>query len=79
MTKSRLTREQAIDKMKIELSPFIIETNRAYDADPISYRIFTTAEDDDYVEHGEFVYKDYSKPEILLPRLKRIKEWLDEL
>ncbi|MDF7759036.1 hypothetical protein PU683_05760 [Kosakonia cowanii] len=79
MTRNRLSREQAIDKMKTELSPFIVETDNAYETDPISYRILASAEDDNYIEHGEFGYKDYSRPEVLLPRLKRIKEWLEGL
>lgn len=33
MTKNRYTREQAIDQMKLELSPFIVGTDRAYDTD----------------------------------------------
>lgn len=76
MTQNRLTREQAINQMKIELSPFVVRTDKAYDTDPISYRIFAPSDDDMYIEHGEFGFKDYSKPEVLLPRLKRIKEFL---
>ncbi|WP_223878754.1 hypothetical protein [Phytobacter sp. SCO41] len=78
MTKNRYTREQAIDQMKLELSPFIVGTDRAYDTDPISYRIFASGDDDVHIEHGEFGYKDYSKPDVLLPRLKRIKELLND-
>ena len=65
--------------MKTELSPFIVKTDNAYETDPINYRIFASVEDDDYIEHGEFGYKVYSRPEVLLPRLKRIKEWLEGL
>ncbi|WP_065809739.1 hypothetical protein [Klebsiella pneumoniae] len=79
MTRNRFSREQAIDKMKTKLSPFIVKTDNAYETDPITYRIFASAEDDDYIEHGEFGYKVYSRPEVLLPRLKRIKEWLEGL
>lgn len=77
MTKNRLTREQAIDQLKVAVAPFIVRTDKAHDTDPICYRIFASADDEMHIEYGEFCYKDYSKPEILLPRLKRIKEWLD--
>ena len=77
MTKNRLTREQAIEKFKAELSPFIVRTDKAWDTDPIAYKIFASNDDENYIEHGEFVYKDYSKPDVLLPRLRRIKEFLD--
>ncbi|WP_224717767.1 hypothetical protein [Pectobacterium versatile] len=76
MPKNRFTREQAIDQMKVELSPFVVNTDKARDNDPISYRIFISADDDRYIEHGEFGYKDYSKPDVLLPRLRKIKEFL---
>lgn len=77
MTTNRYTREQAIEKIKSELSPFIVRTDKAWDDDPIAYRIFTSDDDENYIEHGKFGFKDFSKPEVLLPRLKRIKEFLD--
>ncbi|MEQ9970314.1 hypothetical protein ABRP72_14175 [Pectobacterium carotovorum] len=76
MPKSRFTREQAIDQMNVELSPFVVNADKACDTDPISYQIFVSADDDRYIEHGEFGYKDYSKPDVFLPRLRKIKEFL---
>ncbi|MDE8753855.1 hypothetical protein PZA22_04940 [Pectobacterium polaris] len=76
MLKNRFTREQAIDQMKVELSPFVVNADKACSTDPISYKIFVSADDDRYIEHGEFGYKDYSKPDVLLQRLRKIKEFL---
>lgn len=77
MTKNLYTREQAIEKIKSELSPFIVRTDKAWDDDPITFRIFASDDDEKYIEHGEFGYKDFSQPKVLLPRLKRIKGFLD--
>ena len=76
MTKNRLTREQAIEKFKAELSPFIVRTDKAWDTDPIAYKIFASNDDENHIEQGEFGYKDYSKPDTFLHRLRRIKESL---
>lgn len=77
MTKNRFTREQAIERFKAELSPFIIKTDKAWDTDPIAYKIFTSNEDEIYIEHGEFGYSEYSKPDVLQSRLIKIKDFLN--
>ena len=46
MKKNRFTREQAIDQMKVAVAPFIVRTDKAHATDPISYRIFASADDD---------------------------------
>ncbi|WP_447745390.1 hypothetical protein [Enterobacter asburiae] len=73
MQKTRLNREQAIALIQTELHPLVVRTDKAYDNDPINYRVFLSGQDDEHIAYGEFGYKEYSKLEVILARIKLIK------
>lgn len=73
MQKTRLNREQAIFLMQTELHPLDVRTDKAYDNDPINYRVFLSDLDDEHIAYGEFGYKEYSNLDLMLARLQRIK------